>query len=284
MSTILDALRKSKEAPPKDAATAEPRREILSNRSHDYLATVSSPVEDRLRLLRWLIAGVVVVAVLLVVLLAVVLTRGGGLRNVPSSAERSTPVESGNVGAPPAAPLAAASLLVAATPAAAAPTASALATASSVPTPAPRPQSPTAELRLVVVSGTPEPASAPSPRASSALTTVPGAAAAGSTLPPPLTGVSADDLPQPVPLTPGSVLVAPARAAAGASEPPRNDPASIMAAMKLDGIIFDKRDPVAMINGRMLRPGGMVGSARVVKILPDSVILRIDGQEVSLGQ
>lgn len=290
MSTILDALRKAKEAPPKGAA-AEPRREILSMRTHDYLATASSPDEDRLRLLRWLIAAVAAVAVLLGVLVAVVLTRGGGARSAqPTVAEHNAPGGSEGAAAVTSAPVAAALTSVAATPAAAAPTPAALATppVASAPavSPSPSPRTPTAELRLVVVSGTPEPTPAPAaPMAAPAvLTAAPGPAAAVSTLPPPLTGVSADDLPQPIPLEPGRVSMAPVRAAATAPAAPRTDPASIMAAMKLDGIIFDKRDPVAMIDGRMVRPGATIGSARVVRILQDSVILRIDGAEYSLGQ
>ena len=276
MSTILDALRKAKEAPPKEAA-AEPRREILSARTHNYLATVGpSADEDRVRLLRWLVAGVVAVAVLLAALLTVVLMHGGAIRN-PRPAMRAEGVPEGTDPGAGAllAPVTPAPSPVAAAPTVAAPTPAALAAASVAQAPTTR--SPAAEGRLVVGAGTPEPA----PAAADPTTADPEGA---STLPPPLTGVSADDLPRPVPIGSSRVSTAPVRAAATAAAPRRTDPASVLASLKLDGIVFDKRDPVAMINGRMVRPGALMGSARVVKILADSVIVRIDGAEYSLGQ
>jgi hypothetical protein len=48
----------------------------------------------------------------------------------------------------------------------------------------------------------------------------------------------------------------------------------------LDGIVYSDANPVALINGQVVRPGGLVGGMTVAKIEPDRV--RLDGGGVSV--
>jgi hypothetical protein len=43
--------------------------------------------------------------------------------------------------------------------------------------------------------------------------------------------------------------------------------------LKLDGIIWDEKAPLAMINGRILKPGDTIAQNRIIKIKPDRVFL-----------
>ncbi len=74
MSTILDALRKAKEAPRKDSVDA--RHEILSGDMHDYLATVPDNPEDQLRFMKRLMAVSAIAILLLTTAVAFLLLRG----------------------------------------------------------------------------------------------------------------------------------------------------------------------------------------------------------------
>jgi hypothetical protein len=48
----------------------------------------------------------------------------------------------------------------------------------------------------------------------------------------------------------------------------------------LDGIVYSDANPVALINGQVVRPGGSAGGMTVATIEPDRV--RLDGDGVSV--
>lgn len=77
MSTILNALRKAKQFPQQESVDA--RHEILSERSHDYLATVPGAPEGQLRFLRIAVlsAAAVILALTVVIVLLIVSGRRG---------------------------------------------------------------------------------------------------------------------------------------------------------------------------------------------------------------
>ena len=56
--------------------------------------------------------------------------------------------------------------------------------------------------------------------------------------------------------------------------------------LKLIGIIWDKLDPWAIINGRIIKPGASIGKNKVVEIKEDRVILNngIEDFELKLGK
>lgn len=77
MSTILNALRKAKQFPQQESVEA--RHEILSERSHDYLATVPGAPEGQLRFLRIAVlsAAAVILGLMIVIVLLIVSGRRG---------------------------------------------------------------------------------------------------------------------------------------------------------------------------------------------------------------
>jgi hypothetical protein len=77
MSTILNALRKAKQFPQQESVDA--RHEILSERSHDYLATVPGAPEGQLRFLRIAVlsAAAVILGLTVVIVLLIVSPRRG---------------------------------------------------------------------------------------------------------------------------------------------------------------------------------------------------------------
>jgi len=56
--------------------------------------------------------------------------------------------------------------------------------------------------------------------------------------------------------------------------------------LKLIGIIWDKLDPWAIINGRIVKPGALIGKNKVVEIKEDRVILNngMEDFELKLGK
>jgi len=107
-----------------------------------------------------------------------------------------------------------------------------------------------------------------------------------------------DVLPTPVPPTPipptpvptiaepTPIPVAPARppdapSAADASRQAENY--EMLKNLRLQGIVWDGDSSMAMINGTLLRPGARIGSAQVVRIERDAVILSVDGREYVLS-
>jgi hypothetical protein len=66
-----------------------------------------------------------------------------------------------------------------------------------------------------------------------------------------------------------------ASAAAASPAPPPAAAAPVDTAhLQLEGIVWSETDPVAMINGRILRVGGVVLGYTIVKIEPQSVELQ----------
>lgn len=56
--------------------------------------------------------------------------------------------------------------------------------------------------------------------------------------------------------------------------------------LKLDGIVWDVKDPVAMINGRIFKKGNMIGGNKIVDIKSDRVVIN-DGNkdfEIKVGR
>ena len=53
--------------------------------------------------------------------------------------------------------------------------------------------------------------------------------------------------------------------------------------IKLEGVFWDEEDPMAIINGQVVRQGTRIGNARVVRINRDSsLVLEIDGTQYTL--
>ncbi len=76
MSTILDALKKAKDTPPpKESVDAQ--REILSGKSHDYLATAPSSSDDSMRMLWMAVIGLGITVVLLLGVIVAMQVWGG---------------------------------------------------------------------------------------------------------------------------------------------------------------------------------------------------------------
>ena len=57
---------------------------------------------------------------------------------------------------------------------------------------------------------------------------------------------------------------------------------SLMAAPELNGIMYDRSDPKAVINGRIARKGTVISGYTVTEILPDMVKIKISDREVIL--
>lgn len=221
MSTILNALRKAKSSPPKDAVDA--RQEILSGTTHNYLAEVPEDAGKTVRNLKWVVAGS---ACIILMLGAVVL---GLLERDPASATAADARDQA-----PANP-------------------------SPIPTPAPpseilKAEGPWNNVPVVSILNTPAPTAAPSAVAP----------------------------PSPTPQPP------PARVA---EKPAAQEPSTVarretiidrINSQRLEGIVWDKKNPMAMMGGRLLRVGTEIESATVVRILPDAVIFDILGEEYAL--
>jgi cytoskeletal protein RodZ len=225
MSTILDALKKAKDTPPpKESVDAQ--REILSAKSHDYLATASTSPDDSLRTMRLLVIGLAVIVFLLlltVILLAV---------NMGKSPEPQQPATIAQTTATP-------------TP-----------NPTPVPTPQPTPQptaaataaTPAAQPPAVVHVHFPSPTPSSAPKATPEPTPVPTAT------------------PTPVP-------------SANQSEELQKD----FRALKLQGIFWVADDPSAIINGKDVSTGDIIGDQfKVTKIDPESVTLEAQGKEFIL--
>jgi len=53
--------------------------------------------------------------------------------------------------------------------------------------------------------------------------------------------------------------------------------------VNIEGIFWDPASPVVSINGRLMTPGSSVNGIDVIKILPNKVILRVNGNLVEKG-
>jgi len=226
MSTILNALRKAKQFPQQESVDA--RHEILSERSHDYLATVPGAPEGQLRFLRIAVlsAAAVILGLTVVIVLLIVSPRRG-----PEGDLEGNNAGQAGMTAPSPTPLpASAQKEETATPA--------------VP-------------RVEIVVATPQPTPA-APKVS--------------------------------PPVPATVDAAP-REAPGAGTDSGTSPSlegvsprsvESIENLRLVGIAWDSTDPMAMINGRVVREGSEIAGGHVRKINRDSVIIVVNGREYSL--
>ena len=263
MSTILKALRKARTEPLRE--TVQARGEILSSHAHDYLATLPETGHDQVRTLRTLVyaAGAIIVLLLLVVF-ALLLRRPDG-----QAASSSAPVVAPGGAAPKPSVL-----NVASTPAALIPVG---ATATTLTSPAAAPASLAAAAASPLAAGQPIELTPLTPLATPAET--------------PLTPRPAAVAQTPAPDSEEALIVRAAelRAQAARSGPPRRrarsdeDSGSIQD-VRITGIVWDRTSPVAMIDGRVVRPGSLVRGARIAKINKDSVVFDVDGRQVTVRQ
>lgn len=56
----------------------------------------------------------------------------------------------------------------------------------------------------------------------------------------------------------------------------------VLTGLRLEGIIWDEKNPIAVINDKVVGIGAEVGGARVVEIRQNEVIFDINGQMVSV--
>ena len=234
MSTILDALRKAKAEPPKNVVDA--RREILSDNTHDYLASAPGSSEGMLIVLK---IGIGVCVLVILALGAIVL---GMMKGREEATQPPAVVETREAANPP----------------------------PSEPVRHVEPRryaaEPVVQVRLqrpLVVK--------PPLRAQESPTQQPVQAPAATPQeksPPPTT------IPVPTAILMTRPQPAPAPHAGGPS--PLGD-------MKLQGIVWDEKSPMAMIDGKLLKQGSRIGPAKVVRIESDAVVLRVDGREYVLG-
>lgn len=89
-------------------------------------------------------------------------------------------------------------------------------------------------------------------------------------------------------------LAALLRPRAAASVPAKPSPATVMTPaptagvaeggppLRLSGIIWDKENPIAIVNGKSLSPGEELSGARVMKITLESVTFRRGGKEFTV--
>ena len=60
-------------------------------------------------------------------------------------------------------------------------------------------------------------------------------------------------------------------------------PAPRQPEFRLEGIVYDENNPMAIVNGAIVCPGDSVGGAQVVAITIESVTLSVHGEEVILS-
>lgn len=72
--------------------------------------------------------------------------------------------------------------------------------------------------------------------------------------------------------SPAPVMTPPPAARSAEEEPP----------LRLSGIIWDRENPIALVNGKSLSPGDVLSGARVVKITLESVTFRRGGKEFTV--
>jgi hypothetical protein len=87
----------------------------------------------------------------------------------------------------------------------------------------------------------------------------------------------------PTPPPPAATAEAPASASGRQVARASASRAASLQEIKLSGIFWDKTRPMAMINGDIVEVGQAVGSARVVEINPQSIVVEENGQRRELG-
>ena len=59
--------------------------------------------------------------------------------------------------------------------------------------------------------------------------------------------------------------------------------AAISLNIQVTGIAWDRAEPMAVVNNRVVRVGDMVGDARVVRVAPGYIVVRVGEQELAYG-
>jgi len=57
---------------------------------------------------------------------------------------------------------------------------------------------------------------------------------------------------------------------------------TILNGIKLEGIVWDKSRPMAVVNGKIVNPGDKIAGAEIVGITENKVIFRIGGRDIGL--
>lgn len=235
MSTILDALRKAKNAPQPEKPV-DARREVLNEKSHDYLAQVPGEESDNRVFFLW---GFIVFCLMAIgILSAVVLWLAFSRGDVADSALTENPPQ------------------VAASPSA---------------------ESEVIEVREIL--------RAPEKQVSESAMLLPVRDAIEVqpvTVPSPPTQASASA----ADIVPVEVETSPAESPVVTSESDRLYRVTIsrLNGLKIEGILWDKKSPMAMVDGKMIQVGSRIDAATVKAIHPDSIVFVIGEREFVLRQ
>jgi hypothetical protein len=125
------------------------------------------------------------------------------------------------------------------------------------------------------VSTAPQAAAPPDPPRAAAIvpTPAPASATPGSPTPRPAEKPSAGSTSAPAPAETAASPI-PAAPETSDTAPEGETPAPVYTGLTLEGVVWSADDPVAMINGRILRVGGYVNGYTITKIEPDAVELK----------
>jgi hypothetical protein len=83
--------------------------------------------------------------------------------------------------------------------------------------------------------------------------------------------------------TPPPAVGGPATAVATDPTLPATPPEPAKPEYLLEGIVFDSNNPMAIINGVIVSPGDYVNGATVLEIHMNSVVLNVNGEQITLG-
>ncbi len=247
MSTILDALRKAKEAPEPEKPV-DARKEILSQSSHNYLA--QTPVKDPFSKVPFLIGFiflcVLVISGLLIFILWLMLGQDD------ADVAEASQAESAIVEMEPEPVVVREVLRVPVTEA----------------KPAPAIELPGRDFAGVVAPPTTQAPPAPQVVPAQQVAPVP-------TRPIP-----------PIVMTEPEVRIAPSLPVAVRSSSDELYRATVnkLYDLEVSGIFWDEHNPVAMLGGKTIKVGSHVGAAKVSAINRNSIVFEIDGQKFILRQ
>jgi len=247
MSTILKALRKAKTDYPEESVEARP--EILSSHAHDYLATLPEGTQDQVRMLRRLVyASVAMIVLLLLVVLSLLFRH----RNSRVGGTVAVGAVSAGVSSPTApSPSPAASV---ASPAAVVPASSPVADKA---------------IQITVASPLATPVETPLPPP-----------------PPPVIVSAAEEGDEALAARAVELRAQAERSSARrAQDRSRSDSESgSIQNIRISGIVWDRTSPMAMVDGKIVRPGSVVRGARIVQINKDSIVFEMNGRQYTVRQ
>ena len=257
MSTILDALRKARTEPPQ--GRVEARDEILRTQTHDYLATVPENPHDEVRVLRRLVylSGALILLLVFVLVALLLKQQFKGQLPAAESHEKVHPVLAATQEKPGAA------------------TTSPAATAQSQP--APQEKTAAASEKTQVPEEKPITIVVATPMVRPQETPIPPLIETAVTK----LAVENDD----------DILAKAAALRAEKSRPSRRreniseeNSGTSFEDIRIGGIMWDKKSPAAMVNGKIVRVGSTVRGAQIVKINPDSIVLQFGGKQYTVKQ